>query len=487
MHFRVSLAELRAYFPVAGVAGVMVGLVFYGFSLLQNQLTKSVARLKEAEFAEKEVELARAMQQRILPPEEIAGEGYRISARNLPARFVAGDFYDVFSLARRRGRPRRRGRRGQGNGRGAHHGDREGGDAVSRGGRGRVDEVLREANRRLKPRLEAREFVALAYARYEPKTGRFELGNAGLPDPYVLGAGANGRPRALSVPGPRFPLGVRREVAYEKVSGTLAPGERLLLVSDGLPEAPTPDGRAPRLRAVRGNPRARQRAGRALRARCVRRRARRSPTTGPCSSWSARREPRGASEGAGGASRRRDARETESLAWMRRFVAAPEDPFARENPVGHVTASAVVARPGGEAFLLVFHRKLSRWLQPGGHVEHPTRRPSTAALREASEETGIRIARFEAPLGEAIFDVDVHGIPARRSEPAHHHFDVRFVLTTESEIDLAASDDPTRPIEWRSWRRRCRRASTSRWRGRREGRVRGFVATGRPKGRPYRP
>jgi hypothetical protein len=46
--------------------------------------------------------------------------------------------------------------------------------------------------------------------------------------------------------------------------------------------------------------------------------------------------------------------------------------------------------------------------------------------------------------------VDVHEIPARRNEPAHHHFDVRFLLTTVSEIDRAATDDPTRPIEWRT-------------------------------------
>ena len=240
VHFRLSLAELRGYFPVAGAIGVMVGLVFYGFSLLQNQLSKSVARLKEAEFAEKEVELARSMQQRILPPPEIAGEGYRISARNLPARFVAGDFYDVFNLA-----------------------DGSVGIVVADvAGKGMaaglimatakaampflaaefpVDEVLREANKRLKARLEPREFVALTYVRYDPKTGRFELGNAGLPDPYVLGTDGS-RPRALSVPGPRFPLGVRNEVLYEKISGTLAPGERLLLVSDGLPEAPTAAG-----------------------------------------------------------------------------------------------------------------------------------------------------------------------------------------------------------------------------------------------------
>jgi 8-oxo-dGTP pyrophosphatase MutT (NUDIX family) len=144
-----------------------------------------------------------------------------------------------------------------------------------------------------------------------------------------------------------------------------------------------------------------------------------------------------------------DARETASLEWMRRFVAAPDDPFARENPVGHVTASAVVARPGGETFLLVFHRKLTRWLQPGGHVEHSDVSAFEAALREAREETGIR--HYAAPLGEGILDVDVHEIPARRSEPAHHHFDVRFLLTTASAIDLEASDDPTRPIEWRGW------------------------------------
>jgi serine phosphatase RsbU (regulator of sigma subunit) len=44
------------------------------------------------------------------------------------------------------------------------------------------------------------------------------------------------------VPGPRLPLGVRPEVEYESVRGVLARGEKLLLVSDGLPEAPVADG-----------------------------------------------------------------------------------------------------------------------------------------------------------------------------------------------------------------------------------------------------
>jgi len=142
-----------------------------------------------------------------------------------------------------------------------------------------------------------------------------------------------------------------------------------------------------------------------------------------------------------------DAREAESLAWMRRFLAAPEDPFARENPEGHITASAIVARPDGSEFLLLYHPKLGRWLQPGGHTEYSDASAFDAALREAREETGI--GDFDAPLKRRIFDVDVHAIPARGKDPAHNHFDVRFLLTTTGEIDREAAEDSERPMRWR--------------------------------------
>lgn len=103
-----------------------------------------------------------------------------------------------------------------------------------------------------------------------------------------------------------------------------------------------------------------------------------------------------------------------------------DDPFCRSDPGGHVTASAVVARPGNE-FLLVFHRKLDRWLQPGGHVESGDATVFDTAVREAREETGI--SDFEAPLADAILDLDVHAIPAFGEDPAHFHYDVRFLLT----------------------------------------------------------
>ena len=61
-----------------------------------------------------------------------------------------------------------------------------------------------------------------------------------------------GSAKAISAPGPRYPLGVRAEVAYESVGGMLAPGERLLLLTDGLPEAPTPDAFFEAVRSATG-------------------------------------------------------------------------------------------------------------------------------------------------------------------------------------------------------------------------------------------
>ena len=237
--FRVTLAGLRVYLPVVGSIAVLTGLLFYTFGLLQDRLRKSVERLKEAEFAEKELELARTIQQRILPPQDLEGEGYRVAARNLPARFVAGDFYDVFQLPDDAMGLVVADVAGKGIGASLIMASVKAVLPFLAAGRS-VEETLREANRRLKPRLESREFVALAYLRYEPRTGVFALANAGLPDPYRLRA--DGMPEPLSVPGPRFPLGVRAEVAYEAVGGVLVRGERLLLLTDGLPEAPAADG-----------------------------------------------------------------------------------------------------------------------------------------------------------------------------------------------------------------------------------------------------
>jgi serine phosphatase RsbU (regulator of sigma subunit) len=224
---------------MGGGLSLVLGLALLSFEGLQERLAASASRLKEAEFAERELHLARALQARLLPPSEVEGDGYRISARNLAARVVAGDFYDVFPLA-----------------------SGELGLVVADvAGKGMAaslimasvkamlplvaagkppEEALRAINARLAAELSPREFVALAYARFDPASGRLALTNAGLPDPYLFPLA--GPARTLSVPGPRLPLGVRREVDYRALEVVLAPGERLLLLSDGLAEAPAPGG-----------------------------------------------------------------------------------------------------------------------------------------------------------------------------------------------------------------------------------------------------
>ena len=228
----------RYMLVTAGLA-IFIGFAFITFEGLQNRLAESVARLKEAEFAERELQLARSLQSRLLPPAELAGEGYRVAARNLAARVVAGDFYDVFRLAD--------GAVGltvadvAGKGMAA--------SLIMASAKARLpllaadrpaEETLRELNRVLAAELSAREFVALAFARYDPSSGALTLANAGLPDPYLLRPGEP--PRPLVVPGPRLPLGARREVPYEALQLRLQPGDRLLMFTDGLAEAPTSAG-----------------------------------------------------------------------------------------------------------------------------------------------------------------------------------------------------------------------------------------------------
>ena len=97
---------------------------------------------------------------------------------------------------------------------------------------------------------------------------------------------------------------------------------------------------------------------------------------------------------------------------------------------GHITGSAWLVDRARQRVLLTHHKKLGRWLQLGGHADGDED-VLAVAVREAREESSLAVA----PIDTAVFDVDVHEIPARGADPRHCHFDVRFALeTTGSEL-----------------------------------------------------
>lgn len=119
---------------------------------------------------------------------------------------------------------------------------------------------------------------------------------------------------------------------------------------------------------------------------------------------------------------------------LKRMLALVEiggDPFARDHfEPGHFTASAFVVSPDRSRVLLILHRKLKRWLQPGGHIDLDDGDPQRASMREVQEETGLQRLR---PLGDGLLDVDVHAIPPLGDEPGHEHFDLRYCFTSDEQ------------------------------------------------------
>lgn len=104
------------------------------------------------------------------------------------------------------------------------------------------------------------------------------------------------------------------------------------------------------------------------------------------------------------------------------FIDAHPDALQRSCPSAHLTASALVVDPSSRQVLVLLHTKLGKWFQPGGHADGQGNL-AAAALREATEETGIAGLAVVVPA----VDIDIHRV-APPKETAHDHLDVRFVV-----------------------------------------------------------
>ncbi len=128
---------------------------------------------------------------------------------------------------------------------------------------------------------------------------------------------------------------------------------------------------------------------------------------------------------------------------FRAFVASHPDCLHRELAHGHLTASAWLVDANGERALLLHHRKLGRWLQPGGHADGDADL-AASALREAEEETGITGLQVDLH----IFDLDRHRIPERGREAEHWHYDVRYMMRAPPGASAVINHE-SRGMAWR--------------------------------------
>ena len=124
-------------------------------------------------------------------------------------------------------------------------------------------------------------------------------------------------------------------------------------------------------------------------------------------------------------------RECTAVDQFNAFIGAHANCFERSCVPGHITGSAWLQDSTGQRALLTHHKKLDIWVQLGGHSDGDCN-TLDVALREANEESGLQVS----PINLHIFDIDRHLIPARKREPEHFHYDVRFWLR-------AATDDFT--------------------------------------------
>ncbi len=145
-----------------------------------------------------------------------------------------------------------------------------------------------------------------------------------------------------------------------------------------------------------------------------------------------------------------DSLEALHLEAIRAFVAAHANPFDRTLPEGHVTGSAFVVSADGTRILLVRHRRLGCWLQPGGHAEPGEQDAEAVALREAREETGIDGLVLH-PSAPRPLDVDVHRVPGGDQQPAHDHFDVRYLVVAPEGAEPAPEMAEVTGARWFTW------------------------------------
>lgn len=129
----------------------------------------------------------------------------------------------------------------------------------------------------------------------------------------------------------------------------------------------------------------------------------------------------------------------------RKFIMQHENCFDRNLMLGHVSGSSWVVNPARTHVLLLLHRKLNLWLQPGGHADGDSD-ILRVILKETSEETGIPLEQIHL-INDGIFDVDVHTVYESMHDTRHTHYDIRFLVEIDDSIPIPGNDE-SHQIGW---------------------------------------
>lgn len=129
-------------------------------------------------------------------------------------------------------------------------------------------------------------------------------------------------------------------------------------------------------------------------------------------------------------------------ALMLEHLTTQVDGWSRDCPGAHVTASSLICVPTADRVVLLHHRKLGRWVQTGGHIEPGDTGLAAAALREASEESGLPGLR----LLPGVVHLDVHEVRCGPVRPCAH-LDARFLVLANPD-DQPVPTSESKDVRW---------------------------------------
>ena len=137
----------------------------------------------------------------------------------------------------------------------------------------------------------------------------------------------------------------------------------------------------------------------------------------------------------------------EDIDFLIKFAEENDNSFSRLNKESHFTASGIVILEN--KVLLIFHNKLERFLQPGGHIESDDTSLLDAAKREVEEETGLKVIPHRN-FADLPIHIDIQKIPEnkKKNEPEHYHYDCMFIFETEKDGKVNLQEEEVSGFQW---------------------------------------